>query len=278
MGIGGNDLDLLLRLRRNGYLELPGAVIEIGAQQLSNDFFDNERLNELANLFDADPAGIPALGKAASNRHGPQDLPPEAPLARGFWQWLGFRYAAIDIDGSPGSIPLDLNYDGAPKSARGVYNLVSNFGTTEHVANQLNAFEIIHDLAMPGGIMIHNLPTQGNTNHGLINYNMKFFWMLARSNNYEWLFVDYNHDNNHHGLRQDIIDSVAQYAPDIIDRAAEISLSDDAILVAFRKTRDQSFVAPLDVNNGAKAPNSAIARRYWTVFGEKPPIRSRWWR
>ena len=79
--------------------------------------------------------------------HG--DLPhldSKAPPARHFWQWLGFEYAAIDIDGSPGSIPLDLNYDRIPTQAKGKYGLVSNFGTTEHVANQLNAFEIIHDL------------------------------------------------------------------------------------------------------------------------------------
>jgi hypothetical protein len=267
MGIGSSDLDLLIRLRNAGCLEPPCAVVEVGARQLSNHFFDNERLSEVARLFGADPAGIPALGRAASDRHGPQDLPSDAPLARGFWEWLGLRYAAIDIDGSPNSIPLDLNYDRAPKSARGAYHLVTNFGTTEHVANQLNAFEIIHDLAMPGGIMIHNLPTQGNSSHGLVNYNMKFFWMLARSNQYEWLFLDYMHDGNHHGLRQDILDSVAQYAPDIAERAAEIAISDDSILVAFRKVKDFAFIAPLDVNSGAKAPNSAIARRYWTVFG-----------
>jgi hypothetical protein len=32
-----------------------------------------------------------------------------------------------------------------------------NFGTTEHVANQLNAFKLIHDLAAKGCIMVHTL-------------------------------------------------------------------------------------------------------------------------
>jgi hypothetical protein len=276
MGIGSSDLDLLIRLRGAGFLEAPCAIIEIGAQQLSNHFFDDERLGELARLFGADPDGIPGLGKAASDRRGAQDLPADAPLAREFWEWLGLRYAAIDIDGSPHSIPLDLNYDRAPKAARGVYGLVTNFGTTEHVTNQLNAFEIIHDLTMPGGVMIHNLPTQGNASHGLFNYNMKFFWMLARSNEYEWLFLDYHHDGDCYGLRQDMIDAVAHYAPDIAGRATDISLSDDSILVAFRKVRDFAFVAPLDVNNGAKAPNAAIAERYWTVFGGEPPKQGSW--
>jgi len=272
MGIGHIDLDLLMRLRRAGHLEQPSSVIEMGAQQLANTFFDDRRLAELASLFDADKARIPALGKASSGT--PKDLLAGAPLARGFWEWLGFRYAAIDIDGSPLSVPLDLNYDAVPKSARGVYDLVTNFGTTEHVANQLNAFKIIHDLANVGGIMIHHLPTQGMSNHGLVNYNMKFFWMLARSNQYEWLFLDYLDRGNFHGLRQDIIDFAAAYSEDFVERAAQITMSDALILVVFRKASDIEFVPPLDVKTGTKASNSTIARRYWTVFGEKPPVRS----
>ena len=114
-----------------------------------------------------------------------------APLARGFWTWLGCTYAAIDIDGTPGSIPLDLNVDDAPAAARGAFHLVTNFGTTEHIANQLNVFKVIHDLAVPGGVFVHEVPAQGMWNHGLVNYNPKFFWMLARSNGYEVIFMDY---------------------------------------------------------------------------------------
>jgi hypothetical protein len=211
--MGAGDLDLLIRLRQEGYFTDPGAIIEIGAQQLTNHFFDDARLRLIADLFHADPTGIARLGHADSDRHGPQDLPSSAPLARPFWEWLGFRYATIDIDGSPDSIPLDLNYDSAPKSAIGRFNLVTNFGTTEHVANQLNAFKVIHELTAPGGIMVHNLPTQGFTNHGLINYNMKFFWMLARSNYYEWLFSDYSLDDAPYALRQDIVDAIIPYNP-----------------------------------------------------------------
>src|SRR5581483_6180040 len=126
--------------------------------------------------------------------------------ARDLWVWLGLEYATVDLDGnrnsirfdrrdlwlwlgfdcaamgSAGSIALDLNYDKAPPYAVGKYDLVTNFGTTEYIANQLNAFEVIHDLTRPGGVMIHRVPTQGMLTHGLINYNLKFFWILARSN------------------------------------------------------------------------------------------------
>ena len=119
-----------------------------------------------------------------------------APHARNFWHWLGLGYAAIDIDGSPDAIPLDLNYDDIPKPEKGKYQLITNFGTTEHVANQLNAFKVIHDLTAVNGVMVHNLPAQGMLNHGLVNYNFKFFWMLARSNGYKWLYADLHAWNN----------------------------------------------------------------------------------
>ena len=79
--------------------------------------------------------------------------------------------------------------DQVPEGCRGKYRLVTNYGTTEHVANQLNAFKIIHDLTAVGGLMVHSVPAQGMFCHGLVNYNPKFFWMLARSNGYKWLLT-----------------------------------------------------------------------------------------
>ena len=61
---------------------------------------------------------------------------------------------------------------------------MTNFGTTEHVANQVNTFGVIHDLTAPDGLMLHAIPMQGMLNHGLFNYTPKFFWMLGRSNGY----------------------------------------------------------------------------------------------
>ena len=74
-----------------------------------------------------------------------------------------------------------LNHDEI--SAFRKYHLVTNFGTTEHVANQLNAFEIIHELTAPKGVMVHSVPAQGATSiMDVINYNPKFFWMWRGRN------------------------------------------------------------------------------------------------
>jgi hypothetical protein len=136
MSINAADLAVLVNLRKKGHFGVPRAVMEIGAQQLSADVFDGEHLVEVAHLFDADVGLISNLG---SPKGTSAELSPDAPLARHFWEWLGFSYASIDIDGSPGSVPLDLNYDDVPEGIRGKFMLVTNFGTTEHVANQLNA-------------------------------------------------------------------------------------------------------------------------------------------
>jgi hypothetical protein len=37
MGVGWRDLDLIVRFKNEGYVRPNGAVVEIGAQQLSND-------------------------------------------------------------------------------------------------------------------------------------------------------------------------------------------------------------------------------------------------
>ena len=190
----------------------------------------------------------------------------DAPAARAFWKWLGFDYAAIDIDGSADSIPLDLNYDHAPRAAKGKYHLVTNYGTTEHVANQVNAFKIVHDLTTPGGLMIHNLPMQGMLNHGFVNYNPKFFWLLGRSNGYRIVYMSLSADVAGKKLPQDILDYLGQYEPDIEATFGSYRLPDMGIIVVFQKAYDIPYVAPLDVNTGTTTKDKTLAKRYWSVF------------
>src|SRR5260370_29801176 len=123
MGLGYSDLELLIRLREEGYVPIAGSVIEIGAQQLANSFLEaGEALDRARDLFHvAQPCPLPQPGSRCTSDGGAELLPEGAPLASEFWAWLGFSYASIDIDGSPGSIPLDLNCDSAPGHALGKY-------------------------------------------------------------------------------------------------------------------------------------------------------------
>jgi hypothetical protein len=96
-------------------------VIEIGAQQLALTFLEaRDRLKHFGLLFGAFlPCPLPAAAPTLVGEGGQEHLAADAPAAREFWTWLGFEYAAIDIDGSPGSIPIDLNYDSVPADKLG---------------------------------------------------------------------------------------------------------------------------------------------------------------
>ena len=86
MGAGLKDFDLVVRFKNEGYVRPHGAVVEIGAQQLSNDVLRNrQKVRELGQAFGIthdidlpDPAasilmqGVEHLDSAAP----PSDLPP----------------------------------------------------------------------------------------------------------------------------------------------------------------------------------------------------------
>jgi len=161
---------------------------------------------------------------------------------------------------------LDLNYDNVPAASLNAFDLVTNYGTTEHVANQLNAFKIIHDLTKPGGLMVHHVPAQGHLNHGLFNYNAKFFWMLCRSNGYKVIYMGFE------GQTDD-----RQYAPrDVTDfmqgfdsfgsNAAKMKFSEVALNVALQKPFAHDYVSALDVPTGTAPASEELRDRYWTVF------------
>lgn len=268
MAITCKELDILIYLKKNGYLNNHSSIIEIGAQQIANNFLEaSDKLYEIADLFSINKMiDLPQLVKGHMAHGLLEHLKENAIHARKFWEWLKFQYTAVDIDGSPDSIPLDLNFDAAPKKLKGQYDLVTNLGTTEHLVNQLNAFQVIHELTKVGGIMIHTLPSQGMINHGLINYNPKFFWMLARSNGYKWVYSDYTTSTAYYDLPENIVDCMLPYNPSIVSQKKEYHLADCGLVVVMQKTYDSPYVPALDVPTGANPTNKTLAKRYWSVF------------
>jgi hypothetical protein len=97
----------------------------------------------------------------------------------------GLKYTSIDFADYPHTIRLDLNWQSLPVEHWGRYKFVSNSGTSEHILNQFNVFETIHNATAQDGLMYHGLPMGGDFSHGLFSYNPKFFWALAKANEYE---------------------------------------------------------------------------------------------
>jgi methyltransferase family protein len=262
MGLNEHFLGLMIGLQKQGHLK-GRRVMEIGAQQLSDAFLrDRRAMEELARLLGKSLADLPNLPASTAGI-----APGDEPYSRVFYQALGYDYTCVDIDGSPDAVPLDLNYDEAPAEHRGKYDLVTNFGTTEHIMNQLNSFKVIHDLTAVGGVMIHELPTQGLLDHGLFNYNPKFFRFLGENNGYETLFLDYRWTEIRTGLSENLKYQIEKYTS-IADRPL-CGVSEAVLFVAQRKARDGPFIPPVDVPLGATPPSAVIADRYWPVF--KPP-------
>ena len=70
-------------------------------------------------------------------------------------------------------------------------NLVSDFGTIEHVDNQYQVFKNVHDVCIRNGVIIHTLPTLNYwKDHCKYFYSKEFFVELARLCDYKILDLE----------------------------------------------------------------------------------------
>lgn len=68
---------------------------------------------------------------------------------------------------------------------RSRFDVITNFGTAEHVSNIGAVFLSTHNLLNVGGISLSILPAFGDINHGFFNIHPIFFKALAYCNDYE---------------------------------------------------------------------------------------------
>jgi hypothetical protein len=162
----------------------------------------------------------------------------------------GMDYVSFDIAQGYKTTLLDLNRALLPSEFRGRFDLVLNFGTTEHVFNQLNA-----EASKVGGFIYHQLPATGYTDHCYFTYTGRFFFDLASFNAYEvfdfwldgpagfdsiWQAVR-SHMNRHPTVERALSSVKAQ-------KLAAMDIPNIAINVIYRKVRDTPFVAALDTS------------------------------
>jgi hypothetical protein len=254
MGLGPQLISSLIELKRGGMFPPGDRVVEIGAQQLSNAFVHaHDELAELYNLFGKTPVdlGDPLAHEVVA---GVELLPDAAPSSRYFWESLGFSYVAVEYAGHRDGIALDLNRDSVPRYLQSSFGLVVNSGTTEHIANQDNAFRVIHDLAAPGGLMIHDVPAGGMLNHGVLSYNMQFFFMLCRENDYEVIDLGLVYCGSAE-IHTDMLSSNAQFArfASHVDVRfgspinPQMSVPIFMIRAILRKAKNEPYCTPIDL-------------------------------
>jgi len=68
------------------------------------------------------------------------------------------------------------------------FDLLNNYGTSEHVYDQYHCFKNAHDITKVDGVMIHAVPHVGSwPAHCLFWYSSTFFSRLAVINNYKFI-------------------------------------------------------------------------------------------
>jgi hypothetical protein len=165
-----NDLaDLIAGLPHDG------RVLELGAQDINADVSRDVILSALRAIHGQN---LPPATLHKFDRPGPWP-------AGDLFHDSAYSYRCIDLFPGEFTILVDLNTFQVPPATRCSFHLITNQGTTEHVADQINCFRIIHDYAAVGATMLHVVPFAGYFNHGLYNYHPLFFVFLAHANNYE---------------------------------------------------------------------------------------------
>jgi len=234
MGSGIKTLVSIMELTNAGALEPGASICDIGVTQLFGPSAD-----EGARSFLSFYAGRTAKAER------PDSLSETTYMKLGDGGYLGdllilagFEYTALDIFKGTNTILFDLNVHAPGDKLRGRFDLVMNFGTTEHVFNQLRAFQTIHDLASPAGVVYHDLPVAGFFNHALFRYDPLFFKLLAEANGYEVIKLQLSTAPRAPRMESDR--APIQYGPETMD--------DVGMEAIYIKTGDTPFQIPLEAS------------------------------
>jgi SAM-dependent methyltransferase len=170
----------------------------------------------------------------------------------------GFDYVSIDVNEEGGARFVDLNYWPNEAAALGKFDVVTNFGTTEHVANQASAFATVHHMLAPGGVAIHHVPMVHYLNHALVNLTPRFLLSLATLNDYT---VMQTYVQSH------CVDQALafHYGPDILFMQGMREMMMDSTLatmafVVIRKNSDMPFIPPVDVGTDLERFRKLLVR------------------
>jgi SAM-dependent methyltransferase len=117
-------------------------------------------------------------------------FPESEKVAKFYFESLGMIYTSIDWNGRDDALKLDLS---EPINI-GQFDVVTNYGTSEHIRDNDQCFKNIHNLCRKGGIMIHNLPKEGHwLKHRAVytRYTIEFFEELIKKYDYEKIDLRY---------------------------------------------------------------------------------------
>jgi len=117
--------------------------------------------------------------------------------AKFYFEAMGIRHVSIDLNGKSGALPLDLQ---EPLDL-GQFDMVTDFGTSEHVLDIYACWKNKHNLCKPSGLIISQNPKVGSwPGHGLYYFTLKFYKELARLMGYQIMELQVDDTENGHHL------------------------------------------------------------------------------
>jgi hypothetical protein len=105
-----------------------------------------------------------------------------------YFQSLDCSHTSIDMNGERGALKINLNHDlekTNPMFTR-YFDMVTNFGTSEHVFDQYQCWKNIHNLLKFGGSVVSSVPEVNSwPNHCQYYYDLEFFQDLCKMCDYK---------------------------------------------------------------------------------------------
>lgn len=272
MGIFIGEIE---KLEKNGILNKKGlSILDIGSSNLYGAEpqqvkafvarYNNDQLEDIESF-----SSRLAEGSAYSQETGGIN----GAFAGELFEKAGMEYVSFDIADGYKTELIDLNNAKLPARFRNHFDLVLNFGTTEHLLNQFNAFKLIHEATKPGGYIIHSLPAVGFVDHGYITYTGRFFFDLAGYNEYEVVDFRFQYSpvagNIYQSLR-----NYKSYFPVLEETLAriendemysslnEFQIPDVAIYIVYRKVKDIPYRGTLESSTSVGKIGKHILSRY----------------
>lgn len=173
-------------------------------------------------------------------------------------------YVSYDVCPGLKTEIFDLNSDSVPDNHHNHFSVVLNFGTTEHVINQMNSFEVMHDAVKPDGVIYHQVPSVGWLDHGYVAYHEAFFRDLVKSNNYELLDIWYTPERQlTFDGGADIRDALRPQLPNSASRSGLLlTVQCMNLNVVVRKPHDRPFRVGLELATAHAGLSDVIQAKY----------------
>ena len=93
--------------------------------------------------------------------------------AKKYFTDKGFKHTSIDINGYDGALPLDMNY--VCNNKLGDFDIITDFGTIEHVENLYQVLANMFFQSNKGTVIIHKNPKTGHFPNGQGHNCFHFF-------------------------------------------------------------------------------------------------------